>query len=64
MNEIPMTAISRFLRDIKVLDLVGNKDLLTIQKAIDSCITHARSEAYTVSMPEIMKSPGENTKNW
>lgn len=53
LNEIPMTAISRFLREIKVLDLVGNKDPLTIQKAIDSCITHARSEAYTVSMPEI-----------
>lgn len=53
LNEIPMTAISRFLREIKVIDLVGNKDPATIQNAIDSCITHARSEAYAVSMPEI-----------
>ena len=26
LNEIPMTAISRFLREIKVIDFVGNKD--------------------------------------
>ena len=53
LNEIPMTAISRFLRETKVLDLVGNKDPATIQKAIDSCTTTARSEAYVVSIPEI-----------
>ncbi len=53
LNEIPMTAISRFLREIKVIDLVGNKDLVTIQKAIDSCTTPARNEAYVISMPEI-----------
>lgn len=53
LNEIPMTAISRFLREIKVLDLVGNKDPAAIQKAIDSCTTPARGEAYAVSMPEI-----------
>jgi tetrahydromethanopterin S-methyltransferase subunit A len=57
LNEIPMNAISRFLREIKVIDLVGNKDPATIQKAIDSCSILARSEAYAVSMPEI----GENT---
>jgi tetrahydromethanopterin S-methyltransferase subunit A len=53
LNEIPMTAISHFLREIKVIDLVGNKDPATIQKAIDSCIAPARSEAYLVSMPDI-----------
>jgi tetrahydromethanopterin S-methyltransferase subunit A len=30
LNEIPMTALSRFLREIKVVDLVGNKDPVTI----------------------------------
>lgn len=53
LNEIPMTAITRFLREIKVIDLVGNKDAATIQKAIDSCTTPGRSGAYTASMPEI-----------
>ena len=53
LNDIPITAISRFLREIKVIDLVGNKDPATIQKAIDSCTAPARSEAYIVSMPDI-----------
>ena len=53
LNEIPMTAISRFLREIKVVDMVGNKDPATIQKAIDSCSSSSRSEAYVVSMLEI-----------
>jgi tetrahydromethanopterin S-methyltransferase subunit A len=53
LNEIPMPAISRFLREIKVIDLVGNKDPATIQKAIDSCTAPARSEAYVTLMPEI-----------
>ena len=53
LNEIPMTAISRFLREIKVIDLVGNKDTADIQKAIDSCNAPARSEAYIVCMPDI-----------
>jgi tetrahydromethanopterin S-methyltransferase subunit A len=53
LNEIPMTAISRFLKEIKVIDLVGNKDPSTIQETIDSCTTPARSEAYATSMPEI-----------
>lgn len=52
LNEIPMTAISRFLREIEVIDLVGNKDPATIQEAIDSCTTSGRSEAYVVMMPE------------
>jgi len=53
LNEIPMTAISRFLREVKVIDLVGNKDPAAIQKAIDSCTAPARSEAHIVSIPEI-----------
>ncbi|HEY5125517.1 MAG TPA: tetrahydromethanopterin S-methyltransferase subunit A [Ignavibacteria bacterium] len=57
LNEIPMIAISRFLREIKVIDLVGNKDPASIQKTIDLCTPPPRSEAYVVSMPEI----NENT---
>lgn len=53
LNEIPMTAITRFLREIKVIDVVGNKDPATIQKVIDSCTAPARSETHTISMPEI-----------
>ena len=53
LNEIPMTAISRFLREVKVIDLVGNKDPAVIQKAIDSCTGQKRSEAHVISMPEI-----------
>lgn len=53
LNEIPMTAISRFLREIKVIDMVGNTDSAAVQKAIDSCTAPARSEAHIVSMPEV-----------
>lgn len=53
LNEIPMTAISRFIKEIKIIDLIGNKDPATIQKAIDSCTDQKRSEALIVSMPEI-----------
>lgn len=53
LNEIPMTAISRFLREIKVIDLIGNKDPAAIQKAIDSCTASARSEAQVIPMPEV-----------
>lgn len=53
LNEIPMTAISRFIKEIKIIDLVGNKDPAAIQKAIDSCTGQNRSEALIVSMPEI-----------
>jgi len=48
-----MTAISRFIKEIKIIDLIGNKDPATIQKAIDSCTDQKRSEALIVSMPEI-----------
>ncbi|WP_410509184.1 tetrahydromethanopterin S-methyltransferase subunit A [Methanosarcina hadiensis] len=53
LNEIPMTAISRFLREIKVIDLVGNKDPTAIQKAIDSCTGPKRNEAQVIPMPEV-----------
>ncbi|MCQ1536390.1 tetrahydromethanopterin S-methyltransferase subunit A [Methanosarcina sp. KYL-1] len=53
LNEIPSTAISRFLREIKVIDLVGTTDPGTIQKAIDSCSGNERGETPELSMPEI-----------
>jgi tetrahydromethanopterin S-methyltransferase subunit A len=53
LNEIPMTAISRFLREIKIIDLVGNKDPVDIQKVIDSCTGLKRNEAHVISMPEV-----------
>ena len=53
LNEIPMTAISRFPRKVKIIDLVGNKGPDAIQEAIDSCSSPARSEAHIVPMPEI-----------
>ncbi len=53
LNEIPMTAISRFIREIKIVYMVGNKNPAAIQKSIDSCTGKKRSEAHIVSMPEI-----------
>ncbi len=53
LNEIPMTAISRFLREIRVIDMVGNKDQAAVQKAIDSCSAPARDEAHIIPMPEV-----------
>jgi tetrahydromethanopterin S-methyltransferase subunit A len=53
LNEIPMTAITRFLREIKIIDMVGNKDSSAIQKTIDSCIAPPRNETHVVSMPEV-----------
>ena len=53
LNEIPMTAISRFLKEVKIIDLVGNKDPATIRKVIDSCTDPKRSETHIISMPEI-----------
>lgn len=50
LNETQMTAISHFLWKIKVIGLVGNKDPVTIQKAINSFTTPARSEAYVTSI--------------
>jgi Tetrahydromethanopterin S-methyltransferase, subunit A len=53
LDEIPATAISRFLREIEVIDLVGTIDPLIIQQAIDSCSGKERREAPELSMPEI-----------
>jgi tetrahydromethanopterin S-methyltransferase subunit A len=53
LDEIPATAISRFLREIEVIDLVGITDPAVIQQAIDSCSGKERSEAPELSMPEI-----------
>ncbi len=65
LNEIPMTAaISRFLREIKVIDLVGNKDTPAIQKAIDPAPPLQEAKLTSQSCPRLMKTPGKNTKNW
>ncbi|WP_054864888.1 hypothetical protein [Methanosarcina barkeri] len=53
LNEIPATAISRFLREIEVIDLVGITDPSVIQQAIDSCSRKERNEAPELFMPEI-----------
>ena len=53
LNEIPMTAISRFIKEIKIIDLVGITDPSVIQQAIDSCSRKERSEAPELIMPEI-----------
>lgn len=53
LNEIPMRAINRFLREIEVVNLVGITDPAVIQESIDSCKASSRSEASIVSMPEI-----------
>jgi tetrahydromethanopterin S-methyltransferase subunit A len=53
LNEIPLRAINRFIREIKVVDLVGTTDPTVIQESIDSCRASSRSEASVVSMPEI-----------
>ncbi|AFV22446.1 tetrahydromethanopterin S-methyltransferase, subunit A [Methanolobus psychrophilus R15] len=53
LDEIPMTAINRFVREIEIVDLIDITDLETIQRAIDSCKGKERSEASTYPMPEI-----------
>lgn len=53
LNEIPMPAISRFLKEVKIINLVGNTNPSAIQEKIDSCILPSKREAYRVSMPEV-----------
>jgi tetrahydromethanopterin S-methyltransferase subunit A len=53
LDNIQATAISRFLREIEVIDLVGITEPAVIQNAIDSCTGKERSEAPELSMPEI-----------
>jgi tetrahydromethanopterin S-methyltransferase subunit A len=53
LDDIPATTISRFLREIEIIDLVGTTDPTVIQQAIDSCSGKERSEAPEISMPEI-----------
>lgn len=53
LDEIPATAISRFLREIEIIDLVGITDPAVIQQAINSCSRKERSEAPELTMPEI-----------
>ena len=53
LDEIPLAAINRFMREIEVIDLVGTTDQKTIQEAIDSCRYRERKEGSEYSMPEI-----------
>jgi tetrahydromethanopterin S-methyltransferase subunit A len=53
LDEIPLAAINRFIREIEVIDLIGTTDQETIQRAIDSCQSKERSEAPKYLMPEI-----------
>lgn len=53
LDEIPATAISRFIREIEVIDLIGTTEPAVIQQTIDSCSGKDRGEAPELSMPEI-----------
>jgi tetrahydromethanopterin S-methyltransferase, subunit A (EC 2.1.1.86) len=53
LDEIPMKAINRFLREIKIVDLIDITDPESIQKEIDSCVCKERKEASKYVMPEI-----------
>jgi tetrahydromethanopterin S-methyltransferase subunit A len=53
LDEIPLAAINRFIREIEVIDLIGTTDQKTIQQVIDSFQVKERSEAPKYLMPEI-----------
>lgn len=63
LDEIPMTAINHFIREIKILDLIDITDKETIQKAIDSCKAKERGEAKKFSMPEIDENSWRKYEN-
>ncbi|WP_407354913.1 tetrahydromethanopterin S-methyltransferase subunit A [Methanolobus sp. WCC5] len=63
LDEIPMTAINRFLKEIKVIDLIDTTDPKTIQKAIDSCKLKERSEARKYPMPQIDENSWRKYEN-
>ncbi|AGB49154.1 tetrahydromethanopterin S-methyltransferase, subunit A [Methanomethylovorans hollandica DSM 15978] len=53
LDEIPLAAINRFIREIEVIDLIGTTDQEIIQEAIDSYRGKERSEAPKYLMSEI-----------
>ena len=53
LDEIPLSAINRFIGEIEVIDLVGTTDNEAIQKIIDSCQGKERNEASKYPMSEI-----------
>jgi tetrahydromethanopterin S-methyltransferase subunit A len=63
LDELPMTAINRFLREIEILDLIDTTDPETIQKTIDSCIYKERKEATKYTMPEIDENSWKKYEN-
>jgi tetrahydromethanopterin S-methyltransferase subunit A len=63
LDEIPMTAINRFLKEIEVINLIDTTDPETIQKAIDSCKLKERSEAKKYPMPQIDENSWRKYEN-
>ncbi|KXS35183.1 MULTISPECIES: tetrahydromethanopterin S-methyltransferase subunit A [Methanohalophilus] len=63
LDEIPMTAINRFLREIEVIDLIDTTDPETIQKVIDSCELKERKEAKKYPIPEINENSWRKYEN-
>lgn len=63
LDEIPMTAINRFLREIKIIDLIDVTDPETIQKATDSCVFKERKEAPKYVMPDIDENSWRKYEN-
>lgn len=63
LDEIPMSAINRFLREIEVIDLIDTMDPKTIQKAVDFCVCKERKEAPKYVMPEIDETSWRKYEN-
>ncbi|TGC10754.1 tetrahydromethanopterin S-methyltransferase subunit A [Methanolobus halotolerans] len=63
LDEIPMTAINRFIREIEVVDLIDVTNPEIIQKAIDSCKGKERNRESTYSMPEINENSWKKYEN-
>ncbi|SFM26121.1 tetrahydromethanopterin S-methyltransferase subunit A [Methanolobus profundi] len=63
LDEISMTAINRFLREIEVIDLIDTTDHGTIQNKIDSCSHKERKEAANHIMPVIDENSWKKYEN-
>ncbi|ADE36789.1 tetrahydromethanopterin S-methyltransferase subunit A [Methanohalophilus mahii] len=63
LDEIPMTAINHFLKEIEVIDLIDTTDPETIQKVIDSCKLKERSEAKKYPIPQIDENSWRKYEN-
>lgn len=63
LDEIPMTAINRFLKEIEVINLIDTTNPETIQKVIDSCKIKERRQAKKYPMPEIDENSWRKYEN-